>query len=118
MSRETKAQILQDSDLFVFPTSYAEGCPASLLEAMGAGLPCITTGVGGIPDVFEDKVNGVILPEASAGAVADAVLAFLSDGQRMEAMSRENRCTAWKRFESSIVSSRIAADYRQIVGER
>lgn len=117
VSRDTKAQILLDGDLFVFPTSYAEGCPASLLEAMGAGLPCITTGVGGIPDVFEDKVNGVILQEVSAQTIGDAVLEFLSDRQRMEATSRENHRTAWKHFESVVVSSRIATDYRRMVSE-
>ena len=55
---EKKAKILKSADIFVFPT-YSEGCPVSLLEAMAAGLPIITTPAGGIKDIFIDGTNGI-----------------------------------------------------------
>ncbi|MBX3616262.1 glycosyltransferase family 4 protein [Nitrosomonas sp.] len=115
VSTETKAQILLNGDLFVFPTTYGEGCPASLLEAMAAGLPCITTGVGGIPDVFDNNRNGILLKEVSAQTVADAILMLLSDETLMRTIAEQNRNAAWSRFESHIVSDRIAAEYRSII---
>jgi len=111
-----KAQILLNGDLFVFPTNYGEGCPASLLEAMAAGLPCITTGVGGIPDIFENNRNGILLEEVTAQTVADAILFLLSNETLMREISEHNRNKAWSHFESKIVSDRIAAYYWSIFG--
>jgi glycosyltransferase involved in cell wall biosynthesis len=116
VSTEEKAQILLDSDLFVFPTSYDEGCPASLLEAMAAGLPCVTTRVGGIPDVFIDKENGVLLEEVSPHAIAAAVAGLLDDPARMAAISETNRNVGWHKYEAHSVSARIVCRYRSVLG--
>ncbi|MDP1711355.1 MAG: glycosyltransferase family 4 protein [Candidatus Nanopelagicaceae bacterium] len=114
VSAATKAQILLDGDLFVFPTTYGEGCPASLLEAMAAGLPCITTRVGGIPDIFADKKNGVLLNKVTAQTVADAIASLLSNARVLSAIADRNRTEAWSRYESYVVSRRIASEYRSV----
>ena len=112
VSTATKAQILLDGDLFVFPTSYGEGCPASLLEAMAAGLPCITTAVGGIPDIFENNMNGILLANVTSQTVADAIARLLSDTDTLKVIAGHNRAQAWDKYESHQVSERIAKDYR------
>jgi glycosyltransferase involved in cell wall biosynthesis len=47
--------------------------PIGLLEAMSYGLPCISTFVGGIPEVITDGVDGLLVPVANSKALADAI---------------------------------------------
>jgi glycosyltransferase involved in cell wall biosynthesis len=67
-------------DLFVLPTLPGEGIPRVLLEAMSAGLPVITTRTAGIPGLVQHEVNGVLVDEPSASAIAQAVLTAVRDG--------------------------------------
>ncbi len=114
VSTREKAQHLLDGDIFVFPTLYGEGCPASLLEAMATGMPCITTRVGGIPDVFIDGENGVLLDTVTPQTISAAIAELLDNTPRMAAIAATNRDTGWKKYEAKSVSARIEASYRRV----
>ena len=73
-----REQLLAESDVFVLP-SYAEGVPMSLLEAMAAGLPCITTPVGGIPDVFTHGTEGLLVSPGDVAQLRAAMSTFIGD---------------------------------------
>ncbi len=66
-------------DLFVLPTLPGEGIPRVLLEAMTSGLPVVTTRVAGIPSLVTDEVNGLLVDDPTASAIADAVARLLAD---------------------------------------
>jgi len=51
---------LNESDMFILTSKY-EGIPLTLVEAMGTGLPVISTKVGGVPDMIEDGVSGLLV---------------------------------------------------------
>lgn len=69
--------ILHDADIFLLPSVW-EGIPMTIIEAMGTGLPIIASHVGGIPDMIENNVSGLLIaPEAQA--LADAVEALSKD---------------------------------------
>ncbi len=106
-----KAQLLANADIFAFPTYYGEGCPVSLLEAMAAGCAVITGDAGGIPDIFEDGLNGVMLCRPTGDKVAAALRELLSDAERCRAIGAHNREVAGKRFEAGQVSAEVAAVY-------
>lgn len=53
-----KDELLKTSDIFFLP-SYTEGMPMSILDAMGYGLPIVSTNVGGIPKIVHDGENGL-----------------------------------------------------------
>ena len=72
------AQLLRASDLFCLSSAY-EGMPMAALEALGCGVPVVTTGVGEVRRVVRHGVNGLVVdertPEAFAAALARAVQA-------------------------------------------
>jgi glycosyltransferase involved in cell wall biosynthesis len=65
-------------DLFVLP-SRSESLGYVLLEAGMAGLPAIGTRVGGIPEILEDGVTGLLVPPNDAPALTDAIEHVLND---------------------------------------
>lgn len=76
---EQKMELLKTCDLYIQP-SHFEGFPNALLEAMAAGIPCIATRVGAVPDVITG-VNGITVPAKDPGALAEAIETFVVDQQ-------------------------------------
>jgi len=70
--REDVPALYASHDIFVFP-SLVEGMPLTLLEAMATGMPAVTTNTCGMSDVIEDEFNGLLVPPADAGLLAEAV---------------------------------------------
>ena len=84
----------RNSDLFVLPT-YMEGVPRVILEAQAAGLPVVTTTVGGIPGAVKDGEDAILVPPGDPQAIANAILRIINDEElrkRMIAMGLES---AW-----------------------
>lgn len=75
---EEKEQCFRDADLFVFP-SYNECFPLVILEAMSYGLPVVTTDEGGIPDIVEDGVTGIVIEKNNPQSLADEIARLLDD---------------------------------------
>jgi glycosyltransferase involved in cell wall biosynthesis len=113
---EDKAAVLNKADVFVLPTYHGEGCPVALLEAMAAGLAVITTAVGGIPDVFADGENGVLLHEVSAEAIEKAIEKVFRDSAFCRRVCDTNREKAWSNYEAAIVTRTIEGIYREVMG--
>src|SRR5437762_911701 len=65
-------------DLFVM-SSVTEGLGTSLLDAMAASRPIVATAAGGIPEIVEDEVNGLLVPPRDHHALADAIVRALKD---------------------------------------
>ncbi|NEQ04545.1 MAG: glycosyltransferase family 4 protein [Moorea sp. SIO4E2] len=70
--------LLAKANIFVLP-SYNEGLPMALLEAMGWGLPVITTPVGGIPEVVTHAENGLIINPGDIEQLSDTLKSLIEN---------------------------------------
>ena len=66
-------------DLLVLPTIDVEGLPMVILEAMSLAIPVIATDVGGVPEVIDDGINGIIIPPRNVDALAKAILLLMNN---------------------------------------
>jgi len=83
-------RILRSVDIIIHP-SRLEGVPIALLEAMACGKPVVATRVGGIPEIIEDGVNGFLVDPDDSDALASKVISLLSDRNKAQEISKNNR---------------------------
>jgi L-malate glycosyltransferase len=104
---------LQAADLGLF-TSANESFCLSILEAMAVGCPSVATRVGGIPEVAEDGVTGVLVPSADPAVLAAEVQALLSDDARRQAMAKAGYDRARRSFSADQIVPQYEAFYRRV----
>jgi glycosyltransferase involved in cell wall biosynthesis len=86
------------ADYFVVPSSSGEGLPLVLLEAMACGLPVIATIVGGIPEIIENMINGVLVPPRNPEAMAETISTLLSNKELGETIGNGARKIVEEKF--------------------
>lgn len=104
---------LQAADLALF-TSESESFCLSILEAMCFACPSVATRVGGIPEVVEDGVSGVLVPFGDAGSLALAVAGLIADPARRMALGRAAQLRAREHFSPEVIVPRYEALYRRV----
>jgi glycosyltransferase involved in cell wall biosynthesis len=92
--------LLDRAHLFILP-SRTEALPNSVMEAMAAGLPVVASRTGGICELIDDRVTGILVPPGDAGALADAIVRTIADPVRAAALGAEARSTISARFGMS-----------------
>ena len=110
-----KTRAFAESTIFILPSYFWEGLPNAAIEAMGSGLPIISTRVAGLPEVMDDPENGFYLDEVTPETIAEKVRTMLRDPDYLAATSRRNQEKAWKNYESLAVSRQIEAVYRAAI---
>ena len=89
--------LLSNFDIFCMP-SRSEGMPYALLEAGVAGLPVIATSVGGIPEVIESGINGVLVPAEDAEALLSTLILLAEDTVLRQRLGGELKKTVGEKF--------------------
>ena len=80
----------QQSALCVVPSLW-ENHPYVILEAMASGKPVIASNVGGIPEIIEDKINGILVPPGSFLALGEAIVRVFNDKKLQERLGKNAR---------------------------
>jgi len=72
-------EIMSHLDLVVLATTTHEAFGRVIIEAQAAGVPVVATEVGGVVDIIENNVNGLLVPPGDDGSMADAVMRIFKD---------------------------------------
>jgi glycosyltransferase involved in cell wall biosynthesis len=90
-------EILAASDIFVLPSRW-EGLPLTVIEAMLAGLPVVAGRVGGVPELVEEGVTGLLVPPGDPTRLAEALQRLLDGADLRHRMGDAARRRALRRF--------------------
>ena len=113
--QERVDQLLPLADLMVMP-SELESFGLAALEAMACKVPSIATRVGGVTELIDDGVTGLLYPVGNVEDMAAGAISLLKDRERLEAMRDAGRKTAQNRFCSSLVVPQYMKYYEQVLG--
>ncbi len=114
--QDSVSDLLPLADLMIMP-SEMESFGLAALEAMACRVPTIATRVGGVPELVEDGVNGLLFPVGDIEAMADASIALLKDESRLEEMRIASRKTAQKYFCASQIIPQYEQYYEKVLTE-
>jgi N-acetyl-alpha-D-glucosaminyl L-malate synthase BshA len=110
-------ELLPLADLLLMP-SELESFGLVALEAMACKVPSIATRVGGVPELIDDGVTGLLYDVGDIDGMAAGALGLLNDEARLQAMRDAGRKAAQKRFCASLVVPKYLRFYEQVLGNR
>jgi N-acetyl-alpha-D-glucosaminyl L-malate synthase BshA len=115
--KERVNELLALADLMLMP-SELESFGLAALEAMACKAPSIATRVGGVPELIDDGVTGLLYEVGDVDGMAAGAIGLLKDRDRLEAMREAGRKTAQKRFCSSLVVPHYLRFYESVLGKQ
>ena len=110
---DSVASLLRESDLFILP-SQTESFGLAALEAMACGSPVVATRAGGIPEVVDDGVNGILEPVGSVEAMGRRAVELLRDPARHAAM-REAAIAKAREFSADRIVPMYETLYQEVL---
>lgn len=98
---------LAAADIFCM-SSFSEGLPVSLMEAMAIGAPCVTTWIAGIPELAENEVTALTVPPARADALSAAIGRLAADHALATSLARAGRARVEALHDGDACAARVA----------
>ncbi len=115
--RQNLGELLASWHVLVMPSLH-EGFPIAALEAMAAGRTVVASRVGGLPELIEDGVSGVLIPAGDTGALVRSLRELALNPRRLKEMGYEG----WKRvrthFSAQQMAQRTVSLYNRLLNEK
>ncbi|HEX5224498.1 MAG TPA: glycosyltransferase [Solirubrobacteraceae bacterium] len=115
--RADVSDVLAALDVAVCSSDF-EGSPLAVMEYMEAAVPIVSTAVGGVPDLIESGIHGLLVPRRDPAAMAAAIEQLLGDPESARAMGLAARERRRAEFEVDVQVRRLEALYEELLVER
>jgi glycosyltransferase involved in cell wall biosynthesis len=107
------ARLMQAADLLVLASTH-EGFPLAPAEAMALERPVVATRVGGVADLIEDGVSGLLIQPGDPGALANAIALVLADPEMRLRLGREGRMRVERHFSTRVAVEKLLGFYSEV----
>jgi glycosyltransferase involved in cell wall biosynthesis len=97
-------------------TSVSEGIPVTIIEAMAAGVPVVSTSVGGIPEILEHDSTGLLADSGDAQGLADNLVRLANDGPLQMRLSAAAKTRADAQFSERQMLDAYCTMYDSMAG--
>ena len=111
------ATFLRGADVFVQPSVWGEPFPLSVVEAMAAELPVVSSRAGGLPESVVDGKTGLLVEPNDPAALADAMLRLVADEKMAHSVGTAGGARARELFSWDAVVARLSSVYQALITE-
>jgi glycosyltransferase involved in cell wall biosynthesis len=114
LPQQEVAERVKQADVMMQP-SLTDACPLPVIEAMLCGVPVVGSRVGGIPELVEDGVTGMLAESENPQQLAAAMKKLIADAELRRGMGRRGRDRAAARFSWDSIVDALKVCYREVL---
>jgi glycosyltransferase involved in cell wall biosynthesis len=106
MNQDRIQSFYRQADIFAL-ASFAEGIPVVLMEAMAMEIPCVATGINGIPELIRDGIDGLLVAPSDVDGLAAAIARLIDEPTLRESLGKAGRRRVLEQYEISGSADRL-----------
>jgi colanic acid/amylovoran biosynthesis glycosyltransferase len=112
LNSEETLNCYNHADIFIL-TSFAEGLPVVLMEAMSMEISCIATAINGIPELIINDLNGLLVAASDVEGTAEAMVKLIDNAPLRERLGKNGRLTIMKHYDLAANTLSLAKQFKK-----
>jgi glycosyltransferase involved in cell wall biosynthesis len=115
IGRDELRSWLSKASILILP-SIEDNCPMVIIEAMAAGVPAAAARIGGIPDLIQEGINGVLFDPRDADEMAAQIISLIASQTTRDTLAQRCKPLAHQRYRPEVIAEEHLKIYREVLG--
>ena len=115
LSGDEVVRFISGAKFVIVPSEYYENCPLSILESMALGKPVIGASIGGIPELIDDGVDGILFEAGNVEDLRSRIKRLAEDKKLSVSMGRKARQKIFDFYNRELHYQRITKVYEEVL---